>query len=759
MLQRRSTCVMTVGVTLLVALAVNSVADAGGQAPIAGSGQASAQRPSGQAAGMVTTYERQYQTVNETVYVTESYQVPVTQLQTRYRTEYQSKTVPVRRWVTDQVPVTATQIQHRQESGPQIVEMTRTITEEVPVTETRTDHHIEYRTERIPVKRTVFEVVNVPRTVTTYRPEQRTETRAVTRIEMVPVTKMQTLVQYETVMKTVKATQYQPRPVTTMVSRVVTKYTPQNYTVTVPQTNLRQVVEECGSYETRMVPVTSAAPDCSHRCGHRCGGGCRLCGGGAGGCCTTVLVCERVFVSRPVVRSVPETTNVEETRTRMVPVQETVQVPETHTESVPVMVDVQVSEQQPRTTEVSVTVNEPKEFTENVTETKTIMVPEQKTELVPTVQAREVTGYDLRLISWGDGSNVPTSGRNLVVAGTDSSGLLHVRTFDAAGVRIDTYEAMKGGAPQLPNLVSANAAGTITSDSSESSLAEAQLQAIAELKRQLPGLLPPHVRTQAEGTRVLGQAASITGQNQVTGYDLQLVPWEDGSKVPTTGRNLVIAGTDSNGLLHVRTFDAAGVRTDTYEAMKGGAPQLPNLVSADASGTILSDSLESRLTEAQVQAIADLKRQLPGLLPPHERTEAEDRWILGQAASITGQKIEPTEYDTKQVPISVAVKTPVTTMVTRPKRVTEDIVQQGLVDVAVPVTTTIMTTQYRPITEYVTQQVPVRVPEQVPVTVMTTQTRQVPRQVAVTRSVMVPVTRPAATPQTSPQGPGPSPQK
>jgi len=39
--------------------------------------------------------------------------------------------------------------------------------------------------------------------------------------------------------------------------------------------------------------------------------------------------------------------------------------------------------------------------------------------------------YDLRLMSWGDGSGVPTSGNNLVIVGIDNSGLLHIRIFDA----------------------------------------------------------------------------------------------------------------------------------------------------------------------------------------------------------------------------------------------------------------------------------------------------------------------------------------
>ena len=50
-------------------------------------------------------------------------------------------------------------------------------------------------------------------------------------------------------------------------------------------------------------------------------------------------------------------------------------------------------------------------------------------------------GYDLRLMSWGDGSGVPTSGNNLVIVGIDNDGLLHIRIFDAGGNRVtDTDE-------------------------------------------------------------------------------------------------------------------------------------------------------------------------------------------------------------------------------------------------------------------------------------------------------------------------------
>ena len=151
------------------------------------------------------------------------------------------------------------------------------------------------------------------------------------------------------------------------------------------------------------------------------------------------------------------------------------------------------------------------------------------------------------------------------------------------------YETTEGGAPHL---VYADASGNVLSDVPESSLPAAQAQAIAALKQQLPGLLPPHVLSDAERDQVLGEVTSIIGHTL-----------------------------------------AAGVRTDTYEATEGGTP---HLVYADASGLVLSDAQESSLPAARAQAIAALKQQLPGLLPPHVLSDAERDQVLGELTSITG---------------------------------------------------------------------------------------------------------------------------
>jgi hypothetical protein len=97
-------------------------------------------------------------------------------------------------------------------------------------------------------------------------------------------------------------------------------------------------------------------------------------------------------------------------------------------------------------------------------------------------------GYDLRLMSWGDGSGVPSSGNRLVIVGTDIAGRLHIRIFDASGKQV--------------------------TDKDETKLAATQAGAISALKQGLPDLLPPHVLTSAEKDQVLSEATSIVGQTR-----------------------------------------------------------------------------------------------------------------------------------------------------------------------------------------------------------------------------------------------------
>jgi serine/threonine protein kinase len=119
--------------------------------------------------------------------------------------------------------------------------------------------------------------------------------------------------------------------------------------------------------------------------------------------------------------------------------------------------------------------------------------------------------------------------------------------------------------------------------------------------------------------------------------DLRLMSWGDGSGVPTSGQNLVIAGLDINRLLHIRTFDPAGDRTDNSETTDiSGTLAALDLESADASIARVSYEPESDMSADQSSAIEALKRQLPGLLPPHVLSSAEREQVLSEVTSIIG---------------------------------------------------------------------------------------------------------------------------
>jgi hypothetical protein len=98
--------------------------------------------------------------------------------------------------------------------------------------------------------------------------------------------------------------------------------------------------------------------------------------------------------------------------------------------------------------------------------------------------------------------------------------------------------------------------------------------------------------------------------------ELQVVDWGDGAEVPATGANLVIVGTDRDGLLHIRIFDPDGTRT--------------------------TDAVETEFPGDQDIAIRELKERLPDLLPSPELTNAERKKLFDLVASIVGQAGLPT---------------------------------------------------------------------------------------------------------------------
>ena len=120
-------------------------------------------------------------------------------------------------------------------------------------------------------------------------------------------------------------------------------------------------------------------------------------------------------------------------------------------------------------------------------------------------------GSDVNVVSWGDGSGVPLSGKkSLIIVGPDNKGQLHIRTFDDVGNRV--------------------------MDTDETKLPGTQATAIATLKQQLLGWLPPHVLTDAEKAQVITELTSIVSQIPLKGPDpLPLV--RDRRRRPPAGQD------------------------------------------------------------------------------------------------------------------------------------------------------------------------------------------------------------------------------
>ena len=300
-----------------------------------------------------------YQTVYETVYDSE----PMTVMETRYRMAYKTENYTVMR------PVAETSYVERPYTVMKPVY--QTVNQQRHYRVMKPVYQTERRERRYRVMKPVYQTVNHERRYTVYRPvvkTQQMERRYTVRkpvyqtvnqerryTVMKPVYQTEQRERRYTVMKPVYQTVNQERRTTVMRPVYETAMVDQSYIVRRPVTTCRQEVVECGYYErqytTEPGPVVERkvrvpAEDCG--CEKR----------GLFSClhhkkvtatvavqCPPRVVSQRVFVSRPTVRTVSETRYVRETMIRKVPVQTCRMVAEERVETIPVTTCQYVAEQ------------------------------------------------------------------------------------------------------------------------------------------------------------------------------------------------------------------------------------------------------------------------------------------------------------------------------------------------------------------------------------------------------------------------------
>ena len=99
--------------------------------------------------------------------------------------------------------------------------------------------------------------------------------------------------------------------------------------------------------------------------------------------------------------------------------------------------------------------------------------------------------------------------------------------------------------------------------------------------------------------------------------DVQLMTWGGGNMVSEVGKNLYVIGSDLDGVLHIRVFNAYGNRT--------------------------SDTDEKQLPRQARNAIGELKQQVKKLSPPHMLTHEEKSAIVDAVKTIVNTPQSPPE--------------------------------------------------------------------------------------------------------------------
>jgi hypothetical protein len=211
--------------------------------------------------------------------------------------------------------------------------------------------------------------------------------------------------------------------------------------------------------------------------------------------------------------------------------------------------------------------------------------------------------FDLGLMSWGDGTGVPTSGYNLVIVGTDNDNRLHIRIFDHDG--------------------------DLITDTDETKLPRAQAEAISALKQKLPGLLC---------------------RQNLNMYNLRLMSALEGEKdIPTAGKSLIVVAAVKD-VLYFRIFDGDGKRVvDTDET---------KLTTQAGAIEDLRKQLEDwwppheptyHGEKAQVRPV------ITSIVGHPKLTVAERRQVLGEAGSIVGRNLFPCKIPPTIDPEHVAI--------------------------------------------------------------------------------------------------------
>lgn len=325
-----------------------------------------------------------YVTVHDTVFD----HIPDVETRTTFRTILEHRQVPITRTVFDCSfePRTFTKMVPHYEIVPKPVTKFHVRFEHDVVM--KTFHRVEYRCETVPVTRTVFDKQMVTKVVTVHVPHKRMVQKPVTRTRFHKVYEVKRVTRHRPVTECVPVTVTIPRKVVTMQPVTRTRYVKEYDTELVPVTRFRKVVDYVGGYEQQTVAVP--APGASSHHGllsmfNACG---LLSCFGSVPC---QIVCQTVYVCKPIEHYFPETVMVPKTVCRIVPVPYTCVEPVCTIVPEPVTLMKPVTLFVPYECDVPVVKMVPECYTDIVTVCEVTMVPTQQVRSVPVCVPRQVT--------------------------------------------------------------------------------------------------------------------------------------------------------------------------------------------------------------------------------------------------------------------------------------------------------------------------------------------------------------------------------